>query len=164
MALKKHVDGTETGFFDEDPKDWPAVDNLSYHINLVHRLLDRQTKKYLNENIGLTSAERSVLGFLAWHSPSKIVDVAARTAIFKSQISQAMKILENKGFVEREADLIDNRSYYFKVTLKGRQLQKRIAAWTRKRQLVLAGQLSTQQRNETLKSLKILARHLNSVT
>jgi len=152
------------GLFNEDPKDWPAVDNLSYHINLVHRLLDRQTKKFLNESVELTSAERSVLGFLAWHSPDKIVDIAARTAIFKSQVSQAMKALERKGLVERQADPHDYRSFYFKVTRKGEKLQTRIAAWTRQRQKVLSAQLSAGQREHTLESLKILARYLNSIT
>lgn len=157
-------DQPESDFFDEDPKDWPAVNNLSYHINLVHRLLDRQTKKFLNETVNLTSAERSVLGFLAWHSPNKIVDIAARTAIFKSQVSQAMKALERKGLVVRDANLDDYRSYSFNVTPKGRKLQRKIATWTRQRQKALAAQLSTSQRERTMQSLKILARYLSSVT
>jgi DNA-binding MarR family transcriptional regulator len=164
MARTKRNDRQETDFFDEDPENWPAVDNLSFHINLVHRLLDRQTKKFLNESVKLTSAERSVLGFLAWHSPDKIVDIAARTAIFKSQVSQAMKALERKGLVEREADPADYRSYYFKVTAKGQKLQAKIADWTRQRQKALSAQLSVQQCEHTLKSLKLLARYLNSVT
>jgi len=163
MAQKKRKDRRKIDLFDEDPKDWPAVDNLSYQINLVHRLLDRQTKKFLNESVNLTSAERSVLGFLAWHSPLKIVDIAARTAIFKSQVSQAMKALERKGLVDRETNSDDHRSFYFKVTPKGQQLQKKIAVWTRQRQKALADQLSAPQRRSTLQSLKVLARYLNSI-
>jgi DNA-binding MarR family transcriptional regulator len=164
MERTKRKDRLKIDFFDEDPKDWPAVDNLSYQINLVHRLLDRQTKKFLNETVTLTSAERSVLGFVAWHSPVKIVDIAARTAIFKSQVSQAMKALERKGLVDRAPDPDDYRGYYFKATPEGQRMQKKIAAWTRRRQKTLAAQLSAPQRSHTLQSLKILARYLNSVT
>lgn len=163
MTRAKQEQRKGGSFFDENPKDWPAAGNLSYHINLVHRLLDRQTKKFLSESVNLTSAERSVLGYLAWHSPGKIVDIAARTAIFKSQVSQAMMALERKGLVERATDSSDYRSYYFKVTASGQRLQAKIAAWTRKRQKTLAGQLSAQQREQTIEAMKLLARYLRSI-
>jgi hypothetical protein len=63
---------------------WPALRNLSYRITLIHRLLDRQTKKFLSEQHGMTNAEWYVLAYLAWHSPRTIATISTDLAIYKS--------------------------------------------------------------------------------
>jgi len=143
-------------------EQWPALRNLSYRINFIHRLFDRQTKKFLSDNYGMTNAEWYVLGYLGWHSPRTIAAISSESAIYKSQVSHAVTLLVEKGLVLRADDPADRRSPRFRISARGRKMQQKIADWSMERQRMFAAQLTPQQYKTLDEALDILANYIKS--
>jgi DNA-binding MarR family transcriptional regulator len=143
-------------------KSWPALRNLSYRINLVHRLLDCQTKKFLSDHFEMTNAEWYVLAYLAWHSPRTIATISTESAIYKSQVSHAVTALVEKGFVLRADDPADKRSPRFRISARGQRIQKKIAEWASDRQRQLAAQLAPHQYAVLDETLDALIAHVKA--
>ena len=93
-----------------DTSKWEIKDFLTFRINLLYRLLDRQLKKMLAEHHNLSIAEWRVLGQLATNSPTTVRGIAARTYMAKSQISRAAAALVRRGYALRSKDSADERS------------------------------------------------------
>ena len=55
-----------------DTSEWEIKDFLTFRINVLYRLLDRQLKKMLAEHHDLSIAEWRVLGQLATNSPTTV--------------------------------------------------------------------------------------------
>jgi DNA-binding MarR family transcriptional regulator len=143
---------------------WPALRNLSYRINFIHRLFDRQTKKYLSEHYDMTNAEWYVLGYLAWHSPRTIAAISSESAIYKSQVSHAVTILVEKGLVLRADDPSDKRSPQFRISARGKRLQEKISIWSVERQKQLSAQLAPHQYKALDEALNILAAYVKTTS
>lgn len=135
--------------------------SISYRINYIHRLLDRQTKKFLTDNYQLTNAEWYVLAFLEAGESDTIVGISRKTAIFKPQVSQAMNSLTKRKLVLRSVDSSDGRAPRFQVSKKGKELRTEIARWTWARQKALIGQLSPEQTEAVNEALNILATYMS---
>lgn len=131
-------------------------------LNYVHRLLDRQTKKYLSESHDMTNAEWAVLGYLAWHSPQTVAVMSTETALFRSQVSRAIAELSRKKLVTRVAGVKDRRSPQFSISPEGIEVQRAIAKWAFRRQRNLEKELTGQQATLLNDTLAILARYLKS--
>jgi DNA-binding MarR family transcriptional regulator len=148
----------------EEVPNFRALRSISYRINYIHRLLDRQTKKFLTDNYRLTNAEWYVLAFLASLASGEsdtIVGIARKTAIFKPQVSQAMTSLAKRQLVRRIADTSDARTPRFRVSKKGKELRNEIARWTWARQKALTAQLSPEQSQAIHEGLNILATYMS---
>ena len=143
---------------------WPALRNLSYRINFIHRLFDRQTKKFLSETHGLTNAEWYVLAYLAWHSPQTIAAISTDLAIYKSQVSHAVTSLVKKKLVLRTDDPIDRRSPRFRISKGGLRLQDKISSWAAERQKQFAAQLPASHYQILDEALNILASYAKSTS
>jgi DNA-binding MarR family transcriptional regulator len=143
---------------------WPALRNLSYRINFIHRLFDRQTKKFLSEHYDMTNAEWYVLGYLAWHSPRTIAAISNESAMYKSQVSHAVTVLVEKGLVLRADDPADKRSPRFRISARGHRLQKKIANWAIERQKQFAAQLAPHQYKALDEALDILAAYVKTTS
>src|SRR5690349_16978247 len=92
-----------------DTSTWEIKDFLTFRINLLYRLLDRQLKKILAEHHDLSIAEWRVLGQFAIHSPATVRSIAGRTYMAKSQISRAAASLVRTGYALRSKDSDDER-------------------------------------------------------
>jgi DNA-binding MarR family transcriptional regulator len=136
-----------------------TVSRLSY----VNRLLDRQTKKYLSDQLGLTNAEWVVLGYLAWNSPQSVAAISSETALFRSQVSRAIAELEHKGLVTRNVDVRDRRSPTFDLSDLGATMQQKLARWALRRQRRLETVMKPTQIKELDEMLGLLARYLESL-
>jgi DNA-binding MarR family transcriptional regulator len=145
----------------EEVPNFRGLRSISYRINYIHRLLDRQTKKFLTDNYQLTNAEWYVLAFLASGETDTIVGISRKTAIFKPQVSQAMNSLAKRQLVRRIVDPSDGRAPRFQVSKKGKDLRADIARWTWARQKALVGQLSTKQAQAINEGLNILATYMS---
>jgi DNA-binding MarR family transcriptional regulator len=143
-------------------EQWPALRNLSYRINFIHRLFDRQTKKFLSETHGLTNAEWYVLAYLAWHSPRTIAAISTDLAIYKSQVSHAVTSLVGKRLVLRTDDPVDRRSPRFRISKRGLQMQARISQWAAARQKQFAAQLPAAHYQVLDEALNMLASYAKS--
>jgi DNA-binding MarR family transcriptional regulator len=130
-----------------DTSDWEIKDFLTFRINILYRMLDRQLKKMLADHHGLSIAEWRVLGQLATNSPTTVRGIAAITCMAKSQISRAAACLVRSGYALRGRDVDDERSAGFAITKEGQKKYKTVMRMNQERQRRLLAQLDPVQRN-----------------
>ena len=130
-----------------DTSRWEIKDFLTFRINILYRMLDRQLKKMLAEHHGLSIAEWRVLGQLATNSPTTVRGIAATTYMAKSQISRAAACLVQSGYAVRSKDVDDERSAVFAITKEGQKKYKTVMRMNQERQRMLLAQLEPTQRN-----------------
>ena len=135
------------GRLDPDTSKWEIRDFLTFRINLLYRLLDRQLKKMLAEHHDLSIAEWRVLGQLATNSPTTVRDIAASTYMAKSQISRAAASLVRSGYTVRNKDAADERSAVFAITKDGQKKYETVMRMNRERQRRLIAQLDPHERS-----------------
>lgn len=129
-----------------DTSEWEIKDFLTFRINLLYRLLDRQLKKMLAQHHDLSIAEWRVLGQLATNSPTTVRAIAARTYMAKSQISRAAAALVRTGYALRRKDSDDERSAVFAITKSGKKKYEIVMRMNRERQRRLIAQLEPNER------------------
>ena len=143
-----------------DTSTWEIKDFLTFRINLLYRLLDRQLKKMLAEHHNLSIAEWRVLGQLATNSPTTVRDIAAKTYMAKSQISRAAAALVRAGFSIRSKDVDDERSAVFAITKEGQKKYDVVMRMNRERQRRLIAQLDPDERRVMFAAVGRLIRYV----
>lgn len=133
-----------------------VVGNVPYKVNSLHRLLDRQIKRFLSETHAMTTAEFYVMAHLDKHGPQQVRDISDQSFLFKSQVSYAITALKRKKFVSKHRDQTDRRSPLFELSPAGLATYRKIQTWTDERQRRLAAQLTIDQRTVLNASLDIL--------
>jgi DNA-binding MarR family transcriptional regulator len=106
----------------------------THRLSLLSRLLARDTREMLDEPFGLSQMEWRVLIQLEHLSPSKISEIHSRSLLAKPQISSALPLLIEAGYVVREEDPEDARAPLFSITEEGLQLYRSVMRASRKRQ------------------------------
>jgi DNA-binding MarR family transcriptional regulator len=129
-----------------DTSQWEIKDFLTFRINILYRLLDRQLKKMLADHHHLSIAEWRVLGQLATNSPTTVRGIAATTYMAKSQISRAAARLVRSGYAFRGKDAKDERSAIFAITKEGQRKYKTVMRMNQERQRRLLAQLEPSER------------------
>ncbi len=128
-----------------DTSKWEIRDFLTFRINLLYRLLDRQWKKMLAD-YHLSLAEWRVLGQLATSSPATVRSIAATTYMAKSQISRAVASLVRSGYAVRGTDASDERIAVFGITKEGQKKYEGVMPMNRERQRRFLAQLDPAER------------------
>jgi len=104
-----------------------------------------------------------LLIFIKYHNSDKqrrIASMAREFNMTKATISDSIKVLEQKGLIERADDMLDSRSFNFSLTDKGVKLTGMIENFTKPLDGAIAT-LSTPQKNEFLVSVLDLIYRLN---
>jgi DNA-binding MarR family transcriptional regulator len=129
-----------------DTSNWEIKDFLTFRVNILYRLLDRQLKKMLAGHHNLSIAEWRVLAQLATNSRTTVRRIAATTYMAKSQISRAAARLVRAGYAVRDKDAADERSVVFRITKEGQKKYKTVMRMNRERQRRLLAQLDPTER------------------
>lgn len=132
---------------------WDITEFLTFRLNILYRLLDRQTKRILANQFGLSIAEWRVLCRLAADSPMTVRKIAAMIYLVKSQISRAAASLIRRGYIVRNADSADGRSTSFSITKEGRKKYEAMLRVSQKRNRELLEQLTPSQRRVLFKAI-----------
>jgi DNA-binding MarR family transcriptional regulator len=143
-----------------DTSKWEIKDFLTFRINVLYRLLDRQLKKMLAEHHDLSIAEWRVLGQLATNSPTTVRGIAARTYMAKSQISRAAAALVRRGYALRRKDSADERSAVFAITKQGKKKYEIVMRMNRERQRRLIAELDPNERRVMFAGIDRLIRYV----
>jgi len=143
-----------------DTSAWEIKDFLTFRINLLYRLLDRQFKKMLARNYHLSLAEWRVLGQLATNSPTTVREIAAITYMAKSQISRAAASLVRSGYALRSKDAADERSAVFAITKEGQKKYQSVIRMSRERQQRLIAQLEPHERPVVFRAVERLIEYV----
>ncbi len=77
--------------------------------------------------IGLSPIQIQILIFIAYHKDElcKVSYLADEFNITKPTVSDAVKVLNNKGLIHKEYSEIDNRSYSISLTAKGKNIVRK---------------------------------------
>lgn len=145
-----------------DTRELEIKDFLTYRLNILYRLLDRQMKKILAMQFGYSIAEWRVLARLARDSGVTVGSIARTTYVAKSQISRAAASLVRKGHVMRVEDSKDGRSPEFAITKGGRARYEAILLVSRERQRKLLSRLSPHQRHVTFAAIAELTNYVRA--
>jgi len=111
----------------------------------------------------LSPIQMQLLIFIKYHNSDKqrrIASMAREFNMTKATISDSIKVLEQKGLIERADDMLDSRSFNFSLTDKGVKLTGMIENFTKPLDGAIAT-LSTPQKNEFLVSVLDLIYRLN---
>ncbi|MGF3055926.1 MarR family winged helix-turn-helix transcriptional regulator [Microbacterium sp. YY-01] len=132
-ASPSHVEGSDSDHRDEpraarsamssrisDSERAEAVGALEAEFG---ELFSRVRRLYLDgaERVapGLSPGAYKLLGMITWRAPVTPSDLAERTLSDRSQVSRAIRELENHGLVQREPDPHDRRSFLLTTTDEG---------------------------------------------
>jgi DNA-binding MarR family transcriptional regulator len=139
---------------------WEIREFLTYRLNILYRLLDRQTTKILVDKFGLSLAEWRVLSRLAANSPMTVRKIAAIIYLDKAQISRAAASLIRRGYAVRNEDPTDGRSTSFSITSEGRKRYQTMLRVSRNRNRDLLKQLGSSQRRDLFEAIAKLTDYL----
>jgi DNA-binding MarR family transcriptional regulator len=140
---------------------WDIREFLTFRLNILYRLLDRQTTKILVDKFGLSLAEWRVLSRLAANSPMTVRKIAAMIHLDKAQISRAAASLIRRGYAVRTEDPTDGRSTSFSITSVGRKRYQTMLPVSRNRNRDLLKQLGSGQRRELFEAIAKLTDYLH---
>ncbi|WP_161981533.1 MarR family winged helix-turn-helix transcriptional regulator [Aurantiacibacter suaedae] len=117
------------------PKVWYLFgeDHLPYRILLLARMLERETQHHLMEQFGLSLAEWRLLAIACAMGPCSASDIGGAGGIDRAEISRAMRKLEPKGLLVREADPNHGKRLIISATPLGVELRGRVVAARRQR-------------------------------
>ncbi|PKP48734.1 MAG: MarR family transcriptional regulator [Bacteroidetes bacterium HGW-Bacteroidetes-12] len=120
-------------------------------------LLWEESKKF-----GVTPIQIQVLIFINFHSEEKckVTYLAKEFNMAKPTVSDTIKTLEEKGFIEKKHLKSDSRSYLIQLTKKGKALANKTSSFTSVLQQPI-NTLSAADKDNLLTSLFGVIHHLN---
>ena len=108
--------------------------NKEYYFNLNGLLwaLNKYHRKYLEKylvDLDVTYVQLPYLVFLYYYKDCKQEDIAHCLNVDKCGVSRILTVLSNKGFVSREVDPNNRRSYILSLTAKGKEVCEEVIYW-----------------------------------
>jgi DNA-binding MarR family transcriptional regulator len=92
-------------------------------LDAVRRIVQalRESSRFAERRVGLTSAQLFVLQKLAESPASSLNDLAARTHTHQSSVSVVVTRLVQQGLVRRAPSTVDGRSVELRLSTRGRR-------------------------------------------
>ena len=94
-------------------------------VNLATNISNACSKIYQDE-FNINVAEWRIIARLAEHDKLNAKDIGRVTFMDKSKVSRAVKILEDKGLLNKQKDADDHRANYLSLTEQGYELYSQI--------------------------------------
>jgi DNA-binding MarR family transcriptional regulator len=106
----------------EGPQPDLGIDAARLRVAVLR--LSRRLRKH--DLAGLTPSQLSTLSTIGVKGPVRLGDLAAAERIAPSTLTRLINVLEEKGYVRRDAAPGDARAYLVSVTEQGRDVLERI--------------------------------------
>jgi DNA-binding MarR family transcriptional regulator len=100
----------------------PAIDAARLRVAVLR--LSRRLRRH--ELAGLTPSQLSTLSCVGKTGPVRLGDLASAERIAPSTLTRLVNVLEDRGYLRREAAPDDARAYLVTVTDSGREVLERI--------------------------------------
>jgi len=123
----------------------------------------RKFKAHLISNYNFTLADWRVINTLVRHPNLTAVDITNRWGMDKMIINRSIKRLEKDGFLVRQRDIADRRSYKLTLTAKGRKLFIEAVPGSIELYKEYMGAISDNEQKELRKSLQKIIAHLEAL-
>ena len=130
-------------------------------LSLVHVLSNRIGRAFYGEietKFGVTLAEWRVLLTLTSEPGVSAAEITNRWAMEKMAVNRAIQRLVDQGFVTRDRDPDDGRSYKLKMTAKGQKLYEKIAPSANKRYSELMAAIDSDEVDAMVRALQKIIR------
>ncbi|MGK0267450.1 MAG: DNA-binding MarR family transcriptional regulator [Paraglaciecola sp.] len=143
--------------------------NVHLHQFVPYRMVHLAAKislalsKIYKQEFDISIPEWRVLAQLASQQKLYSKDIGDITSMDKSKVSRAVKVLENKHYLIRQADKNDNRAAYLSLTAQGETLYQQIAPKALQWERELVGVLAASEHKDLLNILDKLDKQVLQV-
>ncbi len=103
------------------PPTWDLFgeEHLPHRIQLLAKMVDRETGRQLQREFALSLAEWRVLAFVCAAGSSSAAEVAAGSEIDRAEVSRAAAKLLAEGLIDRAADPTHRKRLILSATARG---------------------------------------------
>jgi DNA-binding MarR family transcriptional regulator len=124
------------------------ISSITQKLDLVKTEIIRAVNDVFRKELGLTLRESRVLDIILFNSGISVSILSKKVVLEKPLLSKAICTLENNGYIKRSIDPKDNRQFKLAITKKGRVIQKRGIALTRKIEAHWLKPLTASEQNQ----------------
>lgn len=141
------------------PPTWELFgdDHLPHRLQLLAKMIDRQTARQLQQSFGVSLAEWRVLAFVCAAGPASAARIASDSAIDRAEVSRAVARLERQGMIVRATDPGHRRRLIVGPSGEGRELFARIGDRRRAYFEAIMRDIPAEQRRALNDGLRMLA-------
>lgn len=109
------------------PPTWSLFgdDHLPHRLQLLARMIDRESARQLAEWAGLTLAEWRVLAFVGSTDRTSAAEICAAFDVDRAEVSRAVARLSEVGLLGREPDEANRKRMLLALTGPGRGVYER---------------------------------------
>jgi DNA-binding MarR family transcriptional regulator len=110
------------------PPTWDLFgqDHLPHRLQLLSKMIDRQTARQLQQEFGISLAEWRVLAFICSAGPATAAQIGNASAIDRAEVSRAVARLEDAALIDRRTDPAHRKRMILEPSATGRELFGRI--------------------------------------
>ncbi|MBU0792459.1 MAG: MarR family winged helix-turn-helix transcriptional regulator [Alphaproteobacteria bacterium] len=107
---------------------WRIFDSrhLPYRLLMLGKMLDRLSVQHIRDTAGISLAEWRVLAHLAVMGTKSASEVSAAALVDRAEVSRAVRVLEDDGFIRREENPRNRKSSLLVLTEKGEEIYRRV--------------------------------------
>jgi DNA-binding MarR family transcriptional regulator len=107
---------------------WRIFDarHLPYRLLMLGKMLDRLSVQHVRDLAGMSLAEWRVLAHLAVMGSKSASEVSAAALVDRAEVSRAVRVLEEGGFVERLDNPRNRKSNLLALTPEGQGIYERV--------------------------------------
>lgn len=115
------------------PPTWDLFgdDHIPHRLQLLAKMIDRETSKQLQREFGMSIAEWRVLAYICAAGPASAADVGAASAIDRAEVSRAVAKLERDALIARTVDPRHRKRLILEPTAAGQDSFTRIRSQRR---------------------------------
>lgn len=110
------------------PPTWDLFgdDHLPHRLQLLAKMIDRETARQLQQEFGISLAEWRVLAFVSAAGPASAAEIGSGSATDRAEVSRAVARLQQAELLVRRPDPAHRKRMILDATSKGAELFKRI--------------------------------------
>jgi DNA-binding MarR family transcriptional regulator len=107
---------------------WRIFDSrhLPYRLLMLGKMLDRLSVQHIRDRAGMSLAEWRVLAHLAVMGARSASEVSAAALVDRAEVSRAVRVLEEGGYLHREENPRNRKSSLLILTSKGKEVYERV--------------------------------------
>ncbi|MAY45645.1 MAG: MarR family transcriptional regulator [Rhodobacteraceae bacterium] len=131
---------------------------FSYNLQRLAGLSSRIALLGLKPRFDLNTHDWRAMAVLDFLGVAPLHVLAKRAGVQKSQMSRTVSVLEDRGFIAREANPDDKRSVNLRLTPAGQKLVRDVLAASRERNRHMLTELTQEERCELMRLMEKVSR------
>jgi DNA-binding MarR family transcriptional regulator len=142
--------------------DHDKPSGIAYLIGRLDHVLSRRMRDSLLP-LGLTVQQYTTLSFLSNQGQLSNAQLAERSLISPQSANEMVKMMEGKGWIEREPDPSHGRIIQIRLTEAGKELLRQCDAAVAQLEAHMLAEMSEKERTQFHKQLRALVKMLSAM-